>query len=108
MELRGRVRYSEFETLGAATPMEELLERGELNADMLAIEYGDGPSWVVYVGWWRFADGHTLFGMRTGAFWIQAFQLPEAETASIEWEARSLDELWPAIQLIDRWLADRT
>lgn len=106
MNLMGRVKYNEFESLGINCPMEDLLKRGDLNPDMLTVEYGSGPSWMLYVGWWGFPKGHTLFGVPTGAFWIQAFQLPETETASIEWEARSTEELWSAVQLMDGWLAD--
>lgn len=105
LQLKGRVSYCEFDPIGVVQPMDELLKSGNLNEDMLLVEYGEGPDWRVYVGWWPFPPDHPKHGYPEGYFGISAARgADKVHHVSIHWEARSLEELWSAVQGIDRWL----
>ena len=107
MNLMGRVKYNEFESIGIVRPMEDLVAGGDLNEDMLIVEYGSGPNWRLFAGWWPYFSGHPKFGDLKGHFVITASRAADTfHHAAISWEARSLEELWSAVQLMDGWLAD--
>ena len=86
--------------------MSEFVAKGDGNEDMLIVEYGDGPLWWLYVGWWPYKEDHPLFGDPNGHFFITASRGSDKfHYTSISWEARTLQELWSAVTALDEWLA---